>query len=149
MPFDGREAAPAAIAAETPAALYRARREAAAALWRAVPPELFRMEFFFKPDIGAGCALGHLGAVGHDGWALSFSANRPVWGAGGGSNPWIDAEAYFGLRLGRSLDLFGYEPATAEEVSRRLLAEPVLLTGRDRWRTFAHNLFRPFRRFAA
>lgn len=101
MPLDALTYAPADL---DPNALYRARREAAAALWRGVPEGEFHIS---RWECGtAACALGWLARLGHDGWARG---RRTWYGCVPerlGTEGLFAARAYFGLTFVDALFCF-------------------------------------------
>lgn len=131
MPFDSTPA----IA--DPIALFRQRRESAAALWEKVSVEQFDMMEWGKADCGtAACALGWLAMLEHDEWH---------YGGAYGSYPvrpdsdliFGGAALYFGITTGQAYDCFGTTSAasrfhgrvricdvTPADVARSLLALP-------------------------
>ncbi len=128
MPFDS---------AADPTALYRERREKAAALWRTLVPSQFNLQTW---ECGTtACAIGWLAVKRHDGWTFDDDG-APVWGACGES--FDDAASYFGLTDEMTEVMFGnHRPArefygvddirkvTPEMVATKLLAQPITVHG--------------------
>lgn len=126
MPFDSTPAI-----APDPTALFRQRREAAAALWAGVPVEQFAMLAW---ECGTtACALGWLAHQRHDGWY--WCGGYPV--APHDVMSFEGAASYFGLSLDMTHTCFGcwystshfhgrahIRDVTPTDVARSLLALP-------------------------
>jgi hypothetical protein len=136
MPFDATPFTTIDQVAD-PTALYRERREKAAALWERVPVEVFNMSTWICGTTA--CALGHLGSAGFDGWVMDGDADRacPVWNDKVGQKA---GASYFGLPADDAEALFccgNFERAyphrdylhqiTPTDVARTLLALPYTL----------------------
>lgn len=114
MPFDGLGPS------GDPTTLFRERREAAAALWRAVRTPFF-MAFWST------CAVGWLAGQRHDGWHMDGDG---VPCSADGQFGHCAAAAYFGLSRDDTLACFGGMQGfvTPALVAARLLAAPYDLT---------------------
>jgi hypothetical protein len=132
MPFDATPFTHTDQVAD-PTALYRERREKAAALWERVPVERFDLTGLACDSTA--CALGHLGLARHDGWNIPEGFLVPEWGGVVGAGA---AVAYFGLTQEHAQAVFGMPGVfelygkhqwdiTPTDVSHALLALPYTL----------------------
>ena len=141
MPFDSTGFAPgtAPTQAADPIALYRKRREDAAALWRDVPRERFDIEtWHMETSCGTvACALGWLAAREHDDWRLDQEHKvLPEWGQYGS---YAAGAAYFGLDIWDAKECFGFDThanygcnsraVTGAMVADKLLVQPYYVPG--------------------
>lgn len=115
MPFDAGQ-----IDKVDVIALYRERRENAAALWRSVPKHDFVMSDWHCGS--SACALGWLAVKQVDGWRFSGPNNRPCIGYY--DDPEDSAALYFGLSYDDAFELFYMFSADANTVASLLMQLP-------------------------